>query len=104
MWPVSFDLTAAFRWAAVLAAIVGVVWLVGVVRRDAQAGVWAKVDAAIEKTNVAIDRQSNIDDKIAALRQDARDKALKTAQAIPAVSTVCPASKLQAQLLNGIVP
>lgn len=104
MWPVSFDITAAFRCAAVLAAIVGVVWLVGVVRRDAQAAVWAKVNAAIEKTNVDVTRQETLDDKIAALRQDARDKAVRAAQAVPAISPICPASETQARLINGVLP
>lgn len=102
MWPVSFDLTAAFRCAAWLAAGVAVLWLVGVVRRDAKAEVIREINVAIEKTNADIDNQLSLDERIAQVAEAARKKALANAISLPAIAVTCPASKPQADALNAI--
>lgn len=96
------DLMIAARFVAGI-GIVTLLWFVSDAIGDArEAKVYRKIQVAIEKTNSEIDAQLSLDEKIAVVAQRAREKALAEAQAIPAVSPICPASPEQAAALSRI--
>lgn len=87
-------------WLVVAGAIVGAgFWLVDEIGDRREAKVWNKINAAIAKTNAHVAKHNELDDQIAAIAEDARQKALAEARA---VESACPATKDQAQALSRI--
>ena len=62
--------------------------------------VWAKINAAIEKTNAEINKANTLDDQIAQVAEDARRKALATVAKLP--DNQCKASDSVANSLSEV--
>ena len=87
-------------WLVVAGGLgVGAFWLVDAIGDRREAKVWAKINKAIDATNVDVRAHNSLDDKIAAIAEDARQKA--TAQA-NGLGGSCPATKEQAEALSRI--
>ena len=90
-------------WAGLAAAILTVVvFLVDAIGDRREAQVWARINGAIEKTNVDVRRFNDLDDKIAAVQYETRLKALAEAKAKAAQEGTCPASQATADSLTKI--
>ena len=100
--PVGFDFMMVLRFAGVLGALAVGYWLFDAIGDAREARVWAKINAAIEKTNGDIDKQLSLDERIAQVAEAARVKALSRAVTLPAIAVSCPASASQADALNAI--
>lgn len=102
MIPFPLDLAVVIRTVAVVIVAIGLFWLVDAIGDQREAKVWASINAAIEKTNADIDKQLSLDERISAVAEAARKKALANAISLPAIAVACPASKPQADALNAI--
>lgn len=102
MIPVGFDFMMALRFVAVLGALAVGYWIFDAIGDQREAKVWASINAAIDKTNADIDKQLSLDERIAAVAEAARKKALDNALKLPAVAVQCPATPAQASALNAI--
>lgn len=103
---IPLDPLVIMRWAAGL-LVLGFIWYVFDTVGDAreargEARVITRVNAAIEKVNAEAAKAGELEDKVAAVAEASRQKALADARAIPAIGMVCPASKTQADALNRI--
>lgn len=88
-------------WLALIGVVLGCLyWVVDEIGDRREAKVWRKINAAIEKTNVDVRSFNELDEKIAAIAEDARKKALASARQVAAGR--CPASAEQAQALSRI--
>lgn len=97
------NLMMAARFAGIVAALAAAWFVFDAVGDLREAKVWGKINAAIAKTNADIDATLSLDDKIARVAQDAREKALSNAtRVLPAVGQVCTASPEQAAALSQI--
>lgn len=98
MIPISF---MPVVWVAVIGiALGGIYYVIDTIGDRREAKVWRKINAAIEKTNVDVERFSDLDDKISAIAEDARKKAIDAAKQIK--STQSPATAEQAEALSRI--
>lgn len=98
MIPISF---MPVVWVVVISIVGGALfWLVDEIGDRREQKVWRKINAAIEKTNVDVERFSDLDDKISAIAEDARKKAVDAAKQIK--STQSPATAEQAEALSRI--
>ena len=98
MIPISF---MPVVWVVVISvALGGVYYVVDAIGDRREAKVWRKINAAIEKTNVDVEKFSELDDKISAIAEDARKKAIDAASQIK--STQSPATAEQAEALSRI--
>ncbi len=104
MIPVPFDWMMVARFAAVLGVLAAGWYVVDAIGDQREQKVWDKINKAIEKTNVDVSKQSELDDKIAAIAEAARQKAIQRARmaALPRVPAICAASEEQAQALSQI--
>lgn len=103
MIPTPIDLfSIAVRSVAIVAFVIGGLWLVDAIGDQREAKVWGEINAALERTNAKIDAQANLDEKIAQVAEQARKKALEEALKLPAVAIQCPANSPQADALNKI--
>lgn len=69
-------LRGTLQVAAVLGGLASLWWLVDLIGDQREAKVLARINAAIEKTNVDVRAFNELDDKIAAIQEEARRKAL----------------------------
>lgn len=99
---IGIDIMMVVRGAVILALLAVGVWVFDKIGDEREAKVWREINAAIDKTNDRIDKQLSLDDKIAAIAESARAKALANAKALPAIAVACPASPAQASALNAI--
>ena len=72
-------LRGVLQVAAALGGLASLWWLVDVIGDRREAKVLARINAAIEKTNVDVRALNALDDKISAIQEDARRKALESA-------------------------
>lgn len=102
MLPVAIDFAVIGRILAIV-GIAAASWVVFDAIGDArEARVWARINAAIEKTNSDIDQQLDLDEKVALVAQKARDKAFDDAKRILKDNPACVASPEEAQALTDI--
>ena len=88
-------------YAAVAAVgITVLVWAVDAIGDQREAKVWARINKAIEKTNVDVRHYNDLDDKIAAIAYEGRVKALAVAKR--SSNTQFVATQEQADALNRI--
>jgi hypothetical protein len=88
-------LIAKLVGAAVIAA--GLFWLVDEIGDRREAKVYRRINQAIEKTNVDVRHLNSLDEKMHAIAEDARMKALSSIQ-----PSECKASPDQAKSLTRI--
>jgi len=70
-----------FVYAGIAAVILAaVVFMVDAIGDRREAAVWARINRAIEKTNVDVAKYNTLDDKIAAIAYEGRIKALAAAK------------------------
>ena len=72
-------LRGSLQVLSVLAGLASLWWLVDLIGDRREAKVLARINAAIEKTNVDVRAFNALDDKISAIQEDARRKALEAA-------------------------
>lgn len=94
-----FSFTAIIWFVVASGILAGGYFLVDAIGDRREAKVWAKINAAIEKTNVDVSKHNELDDKIAAIAEDARQKAVTFARQVAAT---CPATPEQAIALSRI--
>jgi hypothetical protein len=75
----AITLRGALQVGAFLAGLAALWWLVDLIGDQREAKVYARINAAIERTNVDVRAFNALDDKIAAIQDDARRKALDDA-------------------------
>ena len=90
---------AALRLGLVVAALAALLWIVDEIGDRREAKVWAKINSAIAKTNAEIDTAGELDDRVAAIAEAARIKALGEAARVGGTFKL---SKDQALSLNRI--
>lgn len=100
--PVGFDFLMVARFIAGLGVIAFIWWGVDLIGDQRELKVWNKINVAVEKVNTEAAKQGSLDEKIAAIAEAARQKALDEAKALPAIAPVCPANESQARALNAI--
>lgn len=102
MIPVGFDIAMVLRFLAGLGIAAGLWYVADAIGDAREAKVYAKIDRAIESTNAEIDKTLTLDEKIAAVAEAARQKALSNALRLPTIAVACPANKAQAEALSAI--
>lgn len=103
MIPTPIDLfSIGIRSVAIVVVVVGGLWLVDAIGDQRELKVWNKINVAVEKVNTEAAKQGSLDEKIAAIAEAARQKALDEARAVPSIAPVCPANDAQARALNAI--
>lgn len=102
----AIDPIAAMRFAAILGVLFFGWYLLDAYGDGREAAgerkVLVRINMAIEKVNAEAAKAGELDDKLALLADGVRQKALADARAIPAIASICPATKTQADALNRI--
>jgi len=102
MIPIGFDVAMVLRFIAGLGIAAAVWWVADAIGDAREAKIYARIDRAIESTNAEIDKRLTLDERVAAVAEAARAKALSDALRLPSVAVACPANKAQAEALSAI--
>lgn len=71
-----FSPFTALRVAGAVVALAGLAWIIDEIGDRREAKVYRRINAAIEKTNVDVRHLNSLDEKMSAIAEDARQKAL----------------------------
>ena len=99
--PFNLTLVWALRLGALAAIGIAGLWLVDAIGDRREAKVHARYAKVAEAVNLKIEDFTSEDERVAAISEAIRQKALASARTIPASNT-CPASKDQAAALSQI--